>query len=237
MATTLTLGSSSFTDFTLVNNSSFNSIAGLNATTNLGGSNTILIHKDSGINISGTAGDGGDSLTVSTALTGSAGTQLTGGGGNDTLTINSVVGAYKLEGGTGNDVIIINANINGGQINGNEDADSIVIGASSRINGSTISGDNNGATGAGADTLVLLNTANNGFNNGRITNFSKANDTLIIGSGVTATTITSADWGTIANGTYTGTALAAANTGSNTDIAALASFLSNGNNNASITII
>jgi hypothetical protein len=232
MATTLTLGT---TDYALTNNSSFNSVTGLSLS-NLGGNDAITIKADPGTAISGSAGAGDDTLTIATNLVGSAGTIITGGGGSDLLVVNAGVTltGMNVEGGVGNDTIIMTGTMAGGSVKGNEGADYIALGSTSVIGGGQVQLDN--ATGGfGADTLLLGNLTAGAFNNSKINQFSRTNDTLLIAD-IANTTITSADWGTIAAGNYTGATLAAANTGSNADIAALATFLSN-NGTANITII
>jgi hypothetical protein len=229
MATTLTLGT---TDYALTNNSSFNSVTGLSLF-NLGGNDAITIKGDPGTAISGNAGEGNDTLTIATNMVGSAGTIISGGGGSDILNLNAGVKltAYSVQGGVGNDAITISGFMAGGSVKGNEGADFITLGSNSVIGGGQVQLDNS-TGGFGADTLLLGNLTAGAFNNSNINQFSRTNDTLLVGT----STITSADWGTIAAGNYTGATLAAANTGSNADIAALATFLSN-NGTASITII
>jgi hypothetical protein len=232
MATTLTLGT---TDYALTNNSSFNSVTGLSLF-NLAGNDAITIKADPGTVIPGDAGTGNDTLTIATNLVGSAGTIITGGGGSDILNVNAGVKltSYSVQGGVDNDTITINGILAGGSVKGNEGADYIALGSNSKIGGGVVQLDN--ATGGfGADTLLLGNLTAGAFNNSNINQFSRTNDTLLIAN-IQNTTITSADWGTIAAGTYNATTLAAVAGQGSGDIAELVTFLSN-NGTASITII
>jgi hypothetical protein len=170
-------------------------------------------------------------------LVGSGGTILTGGGGNDSITVAAGVKltSYSVQGGTNNDTLVINGILAGGGVQGNEGADSIVLGASSVLGGVTIQVDNATIGPMGADTLVLGNLNDGAFNNSKITQFSKANDTLFVGT----IQISGADFGSLL-GTYTGASLTSgvinASGGDVAKLFSLDSFLAN-NGTASITII
>lgn len=140
---------------------------------------------------------GHDTLVINTTLTGSGATAANSliqlGGGNDIVTINSAVSNYRIDGGAANDTLVINANLSGTVITGNSGADSILF-ASGTITGGQLSVGSTTVVADGADTLTIA-TGAKGVGT-FITNFSRAQDTLIIGS----TTITGL--ASLATGSY-----------------------------------
>jgi Ca2+-binding RTX toxin-like protein len=166
-------------------------------------------------------GSGYDTLVINTTLTGTSNTAANSvvqlGGGNDIVTVNSNISNYRIDGGALNDTLVINANLNNTIVTGGAGADSIVF-SSGTVTGGQLSVGVASPAADGADTLTIA-TGAKGVGT-FITNFSGAQDTLIIG-GTIITGLAS-----LAIGSYNA-ALYAATAGSNV---ALYSWLADGGN-------
>ena len=195
-------------------------------------SDTVTI-AGTGVNATGLdMKSGNDSLVVNTTLTGnptgpSANSFIGLGAGNDIASFNGAVTDYSLQAGVGNDTLAINAAVKNTIISGAAGADAIFINAN-------IIGGQIAATGAvaGGPTSTQINDGNDTITiaagvtgTGTLINqFSKLNDTLIIG-GTTITGINNLNAGTYTASQY----LAAAGND------ALYNWLANGSNR--ITLI
>jgi hypothetical protein len=204
MSNTLTLGS---TDYLLTDGTSFNTSSGLAAgSATLATTNAATITGTGVSSVAVDLGASADTLVINTTLTGSSNTAANSvvqlGGGADIVTINSAVSNYRIDGGTSNDTLVINANLSGTLIAGSAGADSIVF-SSGTITGGQLSVGVTTSAGDGADTLTIA-TGAKGVGT-FITNFSGAQDTLIIG-GTTITGLASLTAGSYSGAQYAATA-------------------------------
>jgi hypothetical protein len=195
MSNTLTLGN---TDYLLTDGTSFNTSSGLAVgSPTLASTNAATITGTGVSSVAVDLGASADTLVINTTLTGTLNTAANSlvqlGGGADIVTINSAVSDYRIDGGGANDTLVINANLSDTVITGSTGADSIVF-SSGTITGGQLSVGVASPAADGADTLTILAGAK-GVGT-FITNFSGAQDTLIIGG----TTITGL--GDLAIGSY-----------------------------------
>jgi hypothetical protein len=153
-------------------------------------------------------GGGSDTLLINTTLTGSgsgnANSLISLGAGFDVATINAAVSGYRIDAGAANDTLVIAANVTNSVITGAGGSDSITLKTGATITGGQISvGVNSTTTNDGNDTITL--EAGSKGAGTVFTNFSKANDFLIITDGSGTETFN----GVASFGTLTGNVTAA----------------------------
>jgi hypothetical protein len=211
MPNTLTLGGANAFNgnYQLTDGTSFNTSSGLAANAvGLSPQNNSATITGTGVtNVAVDLGTGFDTLLINTTLTGSGPSSaislISLGGGNDSVTVSSAVSGYRIDGFGGDDTLVVGAvTLTNTLINGGLGADSITIGAGATLTTTQISASNANIATDGVDTITIVagSTATGSF----ITNFSKANDVLVINGGAVA------GLNALAAGTYSSTSYAAA---------------------------
>ena len=212
MAGTLTLGNSGALfdgDYLLTDGTSFNTSSGLSPTASpLTNNNSATITSGGVSSVAVDLGAGNDTLLINTTLTGSgsdnANSLISLGAGFDVATINAAVSGYRIDAGAASDTLVIAANVSNSVITGSGGSDSITLKAGATIFGGQISsGPNATSTNDGNDTITL-EAGSKGVGT-FFTNFSKANDFLIITDGSGTETFN----GVASFGTLTGNVTAA----------------------------
>jgi Ca2+-binding RTX toxin-like protein len=213
MAPTLTLGTTAYSltdgDYALTNGTSFNTSSGFAATaTPLSATNSATIKNGPVSNVAVDLGAGYDTLVINTTMTGAqvngnfTNSVINAGAGNDSVVVNSAVSNYRIDGSSANDTLVINANLTGVVLVGGTGADSIRLASGTFTNSQISAAAANDVANItdGNDTInIAAETSSSGV---FITNFSKANDTLIIGG----TTLSGSSFSNMATGvTYTAT--------------------------------
>jgi hypothetical protein len=211
MTNTLTLGGANAFNgnYLLTDGTSFNTSSGLaaNAVGLSPQNNTATITGTGVTDVAVDLGTGFDTLLINTTLTGSGPSALNSlinmGGGQDSVTVSSNVTGYSIDGFGGSDTLVVGAvTLTNTLINGGIGADSIDIGAGATLTTTQISASSVGNATDGNDTITIAagSTATGSF----ITNFSKANDVLVINGDAVA------GLNALAAGTYSATSYAAA---------------------------
>ena len=187
MPNTLTLGGAKVFNgnYLLTDGTSFNTSSGLAANVAPLTGAQIATITGTGVNsVAVDLGTGADTLLINTTLTGTAATAANSlmnlRGGNDSVIVNSNVTAYRIDGFGGNDTLVIGtATVANSLINGGIGADSILVNAGATLINTQISASTANNATDGIDTIAIAagSTATGSF----ITNFSKANDVLIVG--------------------------------------------------------
>ena len=249
MPNTLTLATTSYYSGTYetTDNSSFSAVtAGTGAPVNFNANDTVTI---TGTGITATGFDtkaGNDSLIVNTTLTATTAAPIANksvilGGGNDIAKVNANVTGYNFQAGGGNDTLVISTGVTATNTIFSGSIGSDLIAVQGTINGGQIAatGASPSPTTEGNDTIVFA--TGSVATDLLVTQFTIANDTLIIGGTFDPNTFAFSG-GTVINaadftlaGATAGTYTQVTNTGGSADITLLNAWLAAGGNR--ITLI